>query len=409
MHSATTGRGASWPTTSRRLLLLGAALAVGFVGLLLLLFSTYVTNRDATSEHDLHDVEQRYALQLQLALTDLHSRQLAYVIDVMETGHAHTPPTSVDSDFVQARNLVEQALAQPPDTLTAPGSPASDKIIRLKADFDKFKALDHELNATLSSADVVSRETRVLRLLDRAQLVTSGMVGLADRIDDDVQRTVQLSAERVQRARTALRATGMVFIVAMTALLAYGGVVLARFMRTNAALVRELEQQSYEDPLTGAANRRAWNAILDRQMHLSRAVNGQLAVAVVDLDRFKQFNDQHGHAKGDELLQRFVECCANGLRNDDLIARLGGEEFAVLMAGATSAELARRLEDVRAAYHRFGTFSAGVSSLRDGDTVHSLVERADQAMYHAKDSGRDRICLDTGTRADPWAQGALNI
>jgi diguanylate cyclase (GGDEF)-like protein len=145
------------------------------------------------------------------------------------------------------------------------------------------------------------------------------------------------------------------------------------------------------DPLTGVLNRRVWDQELPRE--LARAErNGQpLCVALIDMDRFKAFNDLHGHQAGDRLLKAAGAAWWAHLRDSDLLVRYGGEEFAVLLPECTLADGMVIAERLRTAVPE-GTCSIGVAEWARGETADELLARADQALYAAKDGGRDRCC-----------------
>ena len=116
---------------------------------------------------------------------------------------------------------------------------------------------------------------------------------------------------------------------------------------------------------------------------------------MLDLDRFKRFNDEYGHQAGDRLLKTAAAAWSGQLRTVDHLARYGGEEFIVLLPTA-SAELATMvLERLRSATPAGQTFSAGVATWDRNETSEELIARADQALYEAKDAGRDRIQVAT--------------
>lgn len=158
----------------------------------------------------------------------------------------------------------------------------------------------------------------------------------------------------------------------------------------------ELTEQSRTDALTGVANRRQFEDALAaalRQASLERGV----ALALVDIDHFKQINDSLGHAEGDRVLVEVARSLRAGGREGDLVARVGGEEFALLMpAGDRMAALSHceRQRERIAALNPAGpvTASLGLALWQPGDTAESLLRRADEALYTAKRSGRNRVC-----------------
>lgn len=184
---------------------------------------------------------------------------------------------------------------------------------------------------------------------------------------------------------------------------------LDQVSRENAALVERLdaaERKARTDALTGLSNRRGLTDGLAQAMKAARDTGTPLSVAIVDIDRFKQINDQWGHAIGDEVLRYLGSFLTHCLKKSDggFAARYGGEEFVVVLPGMALATACKALEAIRAALARqvmrrasdgarLGkvSFSAGVAQLRESDDVESLLNRADAAVYTAKRAGRDRV------------------
>jgi diguanylate cyclase (GGDEF)-like protein len=144
------------------------------------------------------------------------------------------------------------------------------------------------------------------------------------------------------------------------------------------------------DSLTGLPNRRAWDEALDRE--LARAGRGEspVCVALLDLDRFKEFNDLHGHPAGDTHLKEAASKWRARLRNADLIARHGGEEFAVLLTETGQQQAREVVENLRSCVPREETVSAGLAEWDGAESGAELFARADRALYEAKRRGRDR-------------------
>jgi diguanylate cyclase (GGDEF)-like protein len=157
-----------------------------------------------------------------------------------------------------------------------------------------------------------------------------------------------------------------------------------------------------DDGLTGIPNRRTWDGELPVAMDRARRDGAPLTVALIDLDRFKRFNDEHGHQAGDRLLKDATAAWSAALRSTDLLCRYGGEEFGVLMPGATAEQAAEVLERLRGVTPRSQTFSAGVACWDRQEISDELVARADRALYAAKAAGRDRVTV--GARPAAAAQ-----
>jgi diguanylate cyclase (GGDEF)-like protein len=171
-------------------------------------------------------------------------------------------------------------------------------------------------------------------------------------------------------------------------------------------LIRQVEQQAVQletlaqhDPLTGTANRRAWDRMLPVEMDRARRAGAPLAVALLDLDHFKRFNDQYGHQAGDELLKSATTAWQFLLRSSDLLARYGGEEFAVLLPATTLGQAVEVVDRLRVATPLAQTFSAGVALWHGDETSDQIVARADQALYQAKQAGRNQVLPAGAPRA----------
>ena len=168
----------------------------------------------------------------------------------------------------------------------------------------------------------------------------------------------------------------------------------------NSARQRELlAAQARTDELTGLLNQRACHERLGEEVARADRTGNPLSVVLFDLDHFKQINDTYGHAAGDRALRAVGERLRATVRADDTVARFGGEEFALIVAGAGPAQALEAAERTRAAIAEAPvdpgrlSASAGVATYgRDGDNAQDLLEAADRALYRAKRAGRDRTC-----------------
>jgi diguanylate cyclase (GGDEF)-like protein/PAS domain S-box-containing protein len=160
----------------------------------------------------------------------------------------------------------------------------------------------------------------------------------------------------------------------------------------RADLLKRLDELSRTDELTGLPNRRAWQELLEHELRVARRTSQPLSVVMVDLDHFKAYNDQYGHQGGDRLLALAASLWRENLRETDILARWGGEEFGLLLPGcdaACAAELVQRLHGLPL---NGLTFSAGVSQWDGVSTSEELIGEADAALYAAKRGGRNRTC-----------------
>lgn len=172
--------------------------------------------------------------------------------------------------------------------------------------------------------------------------------------------------------------------------------------RTDALSIanKELERLATVDGLTGLNNRRRFDARLHESFQLMRRTERSFCLLLIDVDHFKSVNDQHGHQSGDEVLRRLAHLLTQCVRVTDFVARYGGEEFVVLVPDVQNEDEGRHIaEKIRAAvagaaFPGVGrlTASVGLSCARKGDTDSAqVVERADKALYTAKELGRNRV------------------
>jgi diguanylate cyclase len=156
----------------------------------------------------------------------------------------------------------------------------------------------------------------------------------------------------------------------------------------RAALLERLEQLALTDELTGLPNRRSWYEHLEHALARARRSNAPLCVVVLDLNGFKQVNDKLGHAAGDRLLRTAAACWSTALRDSDILGRIGGDEFAVILEGTdepTAAVVVGRLEESLTTSEV--TVAAGIAIWQEPEDAESLLSRADAAMYDQKSAG----------------------
>ncbi len=222
------------------------------------------------------------------------------------------------------------------------------------------------------------------------------LAGLEAGADDYLSKRVS-SAQLIARLRTAQRILGLEFSLR--------------------AAIEEKSRLATTDVLTGANNRRYFVKHLKRELARVQRYGGDLSVLVLDIDHFKRVNDHHGHGVGDEVLKKFARCVAHCLpRQNDWYARLGGEEFVVVLpdtalsgAEIVAEKIRRHVEQTRidtsaGALHI--TVSVGGSSLqslptRAQDLFDQLLESADRCLYRSKDDGRNRVTLSALPTAYP--------
>ena len=174
-------------------------------------------------------------------------------------------------------------------------------------------------------------------------------------------------------------------------------------VRTLEDELRRLSDEVSTDVLTEVANRRGLMQAFEVETARREREGGELAVGLLDIDNFKKLNDSLGHAAGDVALKSLAAHVRQQLRPVDVVARFGGEEFVVLLPGAPVAEAQQTLTRLQRSLSSslfmhdgrevFVTFSAGVTRWRSGEPLEAALERADEALYEAKRTGKNRTCI----------------
>jgi len=173
-------------------------------------------------------------------------------------------------------------------------------------------------------------------------------------------------------------------------------IILEKEIMDRLKIEAELVQLATIDPLTSIANRRKFNDVLEAEMKRDSRYNNGLALIMCDLDHFKRVNDKRGHNVGDEVLKEFTQLISSNIRNTDTFARWGGEEFVILLPDTQLDTAIRTAEKLRMIseehyYPYIGNITAsfGVTRILKGDNETTFINRADDALYRAKESGRN--------------------
>ena len=188
----------------------------------------------------------------------------------------------------------------------------------------------------------------------------------------------------------------------------------------NVKLREQLRDQSIRDVLTGLFNRRYMLETLRRELARAARVKQSVSILSIDIDHFKKFNDNHGHDAGDTVLRAFGGCLEKHFREEDVPCRFGGEEFVVLLPGATADDAARRADSLRVEVEALTlryldgtlpriTISVGVAEFpRSGDNPETVLKAADDALYRAKDNGRNRVEIYSRNAGPPATSNAAH-
>jgi diguanylate cyclase len=184
---------------------------------------------------------------------------------------------------------------------------------------------------------------------------------------------------------------------------------LSRYVEGLKTKLQTAVNRSLKDPLTGLFNRQGWDQEIINACHSAAVMNVSFALALVDIDNFKQINDKHGHQVGDLILSKVGKDFRESFRSEDYLARYGGDEFAFLLQTPSLDKAHKRLERMckeissptyqctveKTEYYLRISLSCGVSFYRSGDTPESLFRRADQSLYLAKQAGKNRVVAET--------------
>lgn len=226
-----------------------------------------------------------------------------------------------------------------------------------------------------------------------------------DAIEQEEQRLLALRTARAERANELIdwsnygvAAAGLIFLV----IAALAGASTLRAQNRTRRMAEQLRQSATTDELTGLANRRAFLHALEIELARARRSGAPLSVAVADVDFFKRINDKYGHGGGDDVLRALARIAEQSMRTGDLVGRIGGEEFAILMPDTDEIQARIACERLRGAVSgrkiRLGggqdvslTLSTGVALLAPADDRDRLVSRADEALYQAKEGGRNQV------------------
>lgn len=260
--------------------------------------------------------------------------------------------------------------------------------------FDALVEMHDELLKRFLDAKAGSTFGRSVRQASSRGIALNASISLG--LDDMIFSFEERARDaQLRTAASANEFRWAVFGVAAAIILILAALIhlLNRTARRTSWIISQLNSQATIDPLTGAYNRRALDLALMREIDRAERNATPLSLAIIDLDNFKAYNDSFGHVEGDVLLQTATQNWKQVLKKTDLVARTGGEEFVFLFPGAKLDDVVPLLDRVRSQVPRGQTCSAGVTAFAVGDTIDSLLRRADTALYRAKANGKNRLEL----------------
>lgn len=279
-------------------------------------------------------------------------------------------------------------------------------------DAEEIRLLDAAL-AAFDDSIVSSVPDASVEGSDRSESVTAGSVA-ARRVNDWILFTTgALAAQRADLADRRWQ-LGLVVALALVVSVLTGALMWVMLRNTMHRSIADLERMAATDSLTGLKNQRAFHERLEEEVARSERSGAQLSLVLMDIDHFKAVNDNHGHQTGDRVLAEIGRALAQASRRGELVARIGGEEFAWLATDADSWGALAIGERARTAIGALDmppvgrvTASAGVAEHEPGDDADTLVRNADRALYLAKANGRD-ASFRFGPGAAEIFEGALS-
>jgi diguanylate cyclase (GGDEF)-like protein len=296
--------------------------------------------------------------------------------------------------FILAQNEFQSAL----NGLTAlvPAQSWHQELLGiLQREHTSFVKLHEQIYKTAKSGDASKFQEAKEMLADDGLRLSESVSALTQTIALNFSREARLIQERSTQHIQTLRWRLALVIAAALALTALLGWLMQSAWQSTQGALSHLQALALTDSLTRLPNRRAFRARLREEIARARRSGTPFVLSVLDVDHFKQFNDAHGHPKGDVFLKEAAQAWRKALRPTDFLARVGGEEFAVLLVNCPAEEAGVLLNRLREATPMDQTLSAGTATFGYDDTAHTLYKRADDALLRAKREGRNRVLDDT--------------
>ncbi len=334
----------------------------------------------------------RAALEAKSLAAELNGWQTAYAFEIARGSRQ----TLLDSSLLRQKFLnSSRALSQQLSSLELRTEALSDserqQLLTARRRFQEFIVLDQTIIRMYRTgqADLIRQASDLVlkNEIDLFKVLNASITAVAENIASRAENEANQRQRTDQRLFTRLL---WFFGVALAGLLVFS-LIVWNFWQQRARLLQQLEKLARTDSLTGLTNRRAWNEEFPQRLERAKRNLQPLSVAMIDLDHFKRFNDTFGHLKGDALLREMGVVLRSSFRMNDFIARYGGEEFVVAFENCDLEQAKDLLERLRAVTPFAQTFSAGITLTNGAEVPEAVLDRADKAMYFAKQNGRNRV------------------
>jgi diguanylate cyclase (GGDEF)-like protein len=350
-------------------------------------------NREARDNQALTNALQlmREVDDIRFMGSDVSGLQTAYAFQIRRgQPDADSDSSLLRRAFLDARERFVQRLAQlPPQRLT---QEERRHLSAARGVMSEFVALDKKIISgyrAAAPADISQANERITyaQTILFTQVAYS-LTQLSGLVTARADATIQLATDTTATTRLWIRRIVIASVILSGSLAA----AVFQLQRRRGQLLQRLEEYARIDALTGAVNRRGWEDALPAALHRASRTGETLAVVLLDLDRFKLFNDERGHQAGDALLREMGALLRYSVRRDDVVARYGGEEFALVLHGCESAEQARVwFARVQERMPHGQTCSAGLLLCDGSERGEQVVATVDAALYRAKQAGRNCV------------------
>lgn len=335
-------------------------------------------------------VQAESALVLSAKAHQVEQAQAAWLIALLGTSESAASVSKADDGYRTAAADFEYSLNGLAN-ITGKDAWTQELIgILRRESASKAQLYQDIFELTQGADDPNSTQVRERLSKDGGRLSTS-VSALVQTLSLNFSREAKrIQAENIQQAKALYGRLASLMVLALT-LMTLLGWLLHRSRTIIHLEMDALQRQALTDPLTAMPNLRAFKEQLEKAMARSRRRTDALTLAMIDLDHFKAFNDQHGHPAGDRLLTLAASNWSALIPEHASLSRIGGEEFALILPSTNSFEAETLLKKLLIATPEKQSFSAGVSLYSHGENAESFIARADRALYRAKSEGRNRI------------------